>query len=62
MPVDTALIVAALRLGTDTFLRGADALYAATAQLTGSTLISWNRELIQRAGALSPTDWLAANP
>jgi len=25
-------------------------------------LISWDQELIQRAGALTPTDWLNANP
>jgi predicted nucleic acid-binding protein len=61
VPVDTALIAAALRLGTDTFLRGADALYAATAQVTGSTLVSWDQELIRQAGAISPTDWLGVN-
>jgi predicted nucleic acid-binding protein len=61
-PVDTELIDAALRLGTDACLRGADALYLATARLTGSTLVSWDQELIQRAGALSPPDWLNANP
>jgi predicted nucleic acid-binding protein len=58
--VDEALVETALRLGTDAFLRGADALYAATAQLTSSTLVSWDQELIQRAGALSPADWLDA--
>ena len=62
IPVDSVLLTAALRRGSAAFLRGADALYAATAQLTGSTLVSWDRELIQRAGAVSPTDWLAANP
>jgi len=62
VPVDTVLVEMAQRVGTDAFLRGADALYAATAERTGSTLISWDQELIQRAGALSPTDWLNANP
>ena len=62
VPADTALLGEALRLGTTQFLRGADALYAATAQVTGSTLVSWDTELIQRAGALSPSGWLDANP
>src|SRR5262245_20505132 len=39
VPVDAALIEAAIRIGTTAFLRGADALYAAAAH-TGSTLIS----------------------
>jgi len=60
--VDSVLIETALRLGTDAFLRGADALYAATARITGSGLVSWDNELILRAGALPPTDWLNANP
>jgi predicted nucleic acid-binding protein len=62
IPVDEALLAEALRLETERFLRAADALYAATATLTGSPLVSWDNELIQRAGALSPTDWLNANP
>lgn len=62
VPTDVALLSTALQRGTAMFLRGADALYAATAELTGTTLISWDDELIQRAGALTPTDWLNANP
>ena len=34
-------------------------LYAATAALMAAPLISWNSELIQRAGALSPSTWMA---
>lgn len=59
--VDDSLIALATELGTRQFLRGADALYAATAQVTGSTLVSWDNELIQRSGALSPSGWLDAN-
>jgi predicted nucleic acid-binding protein len=62
VPVDARLLAVAVRLGTSAFLRGADALYAATAHLTGAPLVSWDNELIQRAGALTPTAWLAANP
>lgn len=46
-------------LGCRLFLRGADALYAATAELTATPLVSWDRELIERAGALTPEQWLA---
>lgn len=62
VPVDATLLARALLIGTDTFLRGADALYAAAAQLGSSQLVSWDHELIQRAGALTPSAWLAANP
>jgi predicted nucleic acid-binding protein len=59
--IDTVLLGETLHRGTTAFLRGADALYLATAHLTGTTLVSWDNELVQRAGALTPTDWLAAN-
>lgn len=62
VPMDQALMTSAFTLGTAAFLRGADALYAATAEVTGSTLISWDKEHRLRAGASSPDDWLAANP
>jgi predicted nucleic acid-binding protein len=62
VPVDARLLAMSVRLGTASFLRGADALYAATARLAGGALVSWDDELIRRAGALTPTAWLAANP
>lgn len=58
VPVDERLIAAAARIGARSMLRGADALYAAAADRHSSTLISWDRQLIDRAGAMSPTDWL----
>lgn len=61
-PMDSVLLADAATIGTTTFLRGADALYAATAHRTSSALISWDNEHIQRAGGLTPADWLAANP
>lgn len=51
----------ALNLGTAQFLRGADSLYSATAALTHSTLVSWDKEHLHRAGGVSPTDWLATH-
>lgn len=61
-PVNTALLAKALALGTTKFLRGADALYAATAEIVGGHLVSWDKEHLQRAGARTPDDWLVANP
>jgi predicted nucleic acid-binding protein len=58
----SALLAEALRLGTRCRLRAADALYAATAALrTEGTLVSWDKDLIDRAGAVTPTTWLAAH-
>jgi predicted nucleic acid-binding protein len=62
IPVNRSLLAAALQVGTGAPLRGADALYAATAQLAGTQLISWDNELVQRASAITPTDWLNATP
>ncbi|HRA54275.1 MAG TPA: type II toxin-antitoxin system VapC family toxin [Thermoflexales bacterium] len=59
-PIDEGLLDQALTLGSERGLRGMDALYAATAVLMDASLISWDSELIQRAGALSPIDWIAS--
>jgi predicted nucleic acid-binding protein len=61
-PHSEQLLEEALRLGTQHYLRGADALYVATAALTGEMLVTWDNELVQRAGAVTPTAWLDANP
>jgi predicted nucleic acid-binding protein len=60
--VNDALLASALSVGTSKFLRAADALYAATAELTGSTLISWDKEHLLRVGGVTPSAWLASNP
>jgi predicted nucleic acid-binding protein len=60
-PISEALLATAEQLGVERRLRGADALYAATAARLGCPLLSWDSELITRGGALSPRDWLAAN-
>lgn len=47
-------------------LRGADAVYVAVAQEYGTTLITWDQELLTRGAAavtvMTPAGWLAANP
>jgi predicted nucleic acid-binding protein len=61
-PISASLLAAAERIGVDCRLRGADALYAATAAQLGCPLVSWDSELMSRGGALSPRDWLADHP
>lgn len=61
VPTDSALLVQALMIGTEYLLRGADALYAATAEQTQTKLVSWDGELITRAGAITPTTWASMN-
>jgi predicted nucleic acid-binding protein len=61
-PLDDGLLLEALRLGTKFRLRAADALYLATAALgTDDGLVSWDNELVERAGAATPTAWLASH-
>ena len=47
-------------------LRGADAVYVATARMAHATLITLDRDVLTRASAvaavMSPTDWLAHRP
>jgi predicted nucleic acid-binding protein len=61
-PLNAAMLTKALSIGSSKFLRGADALYSATAEIIGCELISWDNEHIQRTGALSPDTWVMANP
>jgi predicted nucleic acid-binding protein len=61
-PINAALLAKALPLGTTMFLRGADALYAAVAEIAGCGLVSWDKEHMERAGALTPDAWMVANP
>jgi predicted nucleic acid-binding protein len=61
-PLNATLLAKALSIGTTRFLRGADALYSATAELTACELVSWDKEHLKRAGALTPDEWLLANP
>ena len=60
-PLDDQFLKAARDLGIQLLLRGGDALYAATAKLLKAQLITWDDELVQRAGAVTPDTWLAAN-
>lgn len=58
VPLRDELTQTSVEIGAGNFLRGADAFYAATAKATDGRLISWDRELVTRAGAITPGDWL----
>lgn len=57
--MDEPLLALAMDIGVRQLLRATDALYAATAVLTRAPLISWDAELVSRAGAVTPDGWLA---
>ena len=56
--VNRAVLRGAIELGTRNFLRAGDSLYAAVAQAVDGQLVSWDRELIERAGAVTPDGWI----
>lgn len=58
-PVDDVMLAASNEIGVTQLLRGADALYAATAMLVDAPLISWDDELVSRVGAVTPDSWLS---
>ncbi|MDE2653879.1 MAG: PIN domain-containing protein [Gemmatimonadota bacterium] len=48
----------AIHFGTSSFLRSGDALYTALAARLDGGLVTWDKELIQRVGALTPRGWI----
>lgn len=66
VPLTEARAQAAVQMSLTCRLRGADAVYVAVAQEFGTTLVTWDAELlargVQAAPVLNPTDWLAATP
>lgn len=60
VPIRDEMLTLALDIGIGRRLRGADAVYAATAAHIGGRLITWDRELLERADALTPTAWSEA--
>ncbi len=60
-PLDEPLLERAQAIGVDRRLRGADALYAATAAVFDAPLITWDAELVERAQAQTPDHWITAN-
>lgn len=56
--VNRARLRQATEVGTRTLLRAGDALYTALAKELDGEVVTWDRELIERAGALTPSDWM----
>jgi predicted nucleic acid-binding protein len=59
-PMTDQIGALAAQLGTAYLLRGADAIYVATAATLGLPLVTWDEEVVRRGGAVSPPDWLTA--
>ena len=61
-PLDIETAAEAAAMATRTQLRGADAIYAATALRHGTTLITLDQEMLDRTAgivdAVTPTTWL----
>jgi predicted nucleic acid-binding protein len=57
---DAAVLEAALHIGTRARLRTLDAILAATAITERATLVTWDRELLERAVGVTPGQWLEA--
>ena len=53
VPMDLAFATSAAQLALDLSLKGADAAYVALAVERNSPLVTWDRELISRAGAVA---------
>lgn len=60
--IDLPLAQRAARIAIAQRLRGADSIYVAVAQTFAATLVTWDSEMLERAGpaavALTPSDWL----
>lgn len=57
-PMSSALLATAIEVGIQRRLRGADAVYAATARVTGGQLVACDRVLLERGDAIAPTTWV----
>ena len=57
-PLNRPAVLRAIQVGTRSFLRSGDSLYAALARSVEGQLVSWDRELIARAGAITPDSWI----
>ena len=56
-----ARIRKATAVGTRRLLRSGDAIYAALAEELECEVVAWDGELVERAGALTPAEWIARN-
>ncbi|MDX1393484.1 MAG: PIN domain-containing protein [Gemmatimonadota bacterium] len=59
--LDSSLLRRAGEVGTRKLLRAEDAVYAAVGELTGGVVVSWDGELMERAGTVTPREWMEEN-
>lgn len=63
-PLPVSLAERAAQIAAAQQLRGADAIYVAVAEESGTTLITWDNEMLKRGPAvvatITPADWLQA--
>lgn len=56
-----AMLRKAVAVGTRKFLRSGDALYAALAEGLEGEVVAWDGEMVERAGASTPREWIEHN-
>jgi predicted nucleic acid-binding protein len=61
VPLDDAVLRLALDAGVRLRLRTLDAVMLAVAVAADAQLVTWDRELLDRAAAITPTAWLEAD-
>lgn len=59
--LDSSLLRGAITAGTEKLLRAGDAVYAAVTEVVEGEVVSWDEELIRRAGAMTPEQWMEQN-
>ncbi len=57
-PLSGPRLVRAAAVGAQFRIRGTDAIYASTADSLKAPLVSWDAELCERAGAITPAQFL----
>jgi predicted nucleic acid-binding protein len=64
VPLDQPLARRAAQVARDYRLRGADSVYAAVAEALGTTLVTWDVEMLERGAAvvstMTPAEWVEA--
>ncbi len=64
IPLTLSLAQRAAQIASDCRVRGADAVYIATAEGSSATLITWDGEVLTRGASIiaviTPADWLAS--
>lgn len=58
VPLDRERADAAMSVGVEQRLSGADAVYSALARSEDAVLITLDRELLERADGVTPADWV----